>query len=189
MTPTDIKPLDTSKGLYTVKNSSKNNVTYNVDITLGVCECPTGIQGRPCKHQAATIKKYQLHALNMVPLTSTLGRQFYAVLALGQRNTQPISFYASLHQKVTEDEAAENGVLFEEKEFSSETKQIESACSESSPSFDSPTSMDTNIGHGATDDNDIDNLGISFQKICNDTISKLESRDENFIQGVKKFCQ
>ena len=43
----------------------------------------------------------------MVPLTSTTGRQYHAVLALAERNTQPISFYASLHQKVTEDEAGQ----------------------------------------------------------------------------------
>ena len=53
----------------------------------------------------------------MVPLTSTTGRQYYAVLALGERNTQPISFYASLHQKVTEDEAGKNGIVCDEKGF------------------------------------------------------------------------
>ena len=82
-------------------------MSYIVDRSLGVCECSTGIQGKLCKHQAATINKKQLHARNMVPLTSTTGRQYHAVLALGERNTQPISFYASLHQKVTEDEAGQ----------------------------------------------------------------------------------
>ena len=46
----------------------------------------------------------------MVPLTSTTGRQYYAVLALGERNTQPISFYASLLKKATVDEAGRNGL-------------------------------------------------------------------------------
>ena len=100
-------------------------MSYIVYISLGVRECPTGIQGKLCKHQAATIKKYQLHARNMVPLTSTTGRQYYAVLALGECNTQPISFYVSLHQKVTEDEAGKNGIVCDEKGFCSDRYQIE----------------------------------------------------------------
>jgi len=94
--------------MYVVKSSSKADLQYNVDISLGVCECPAGSQGKPCKHQAATIQKYQLHAVNMVPMASMFGRQHFAVLALGKRNTQPFAFYASLHQQDVEKEAMEN---------------------------------------------------------------------------------
>ena len=177
--PTHIFPVDPSKGLYTVKSTSKQNVFYNVDIGLGVCECSTGIQGKPCKHQFATIKKYQLHAPNMVPLTSTPGRHYFAVLALGERNTQPMSFYASLHQKATEHEAEKNEIVSEEKGFYSDLQQTEHACLVSSPSLDS--SGDTSPTIDQVHCNDIDNLENRVHEVCNDIISKLQSRGENFV--------
>ena len=56
-----------------------------------------------------------------IPVTCTkygsfdvhLGTAVLCSFGTGTGNKQPISFYASLHQNVTEDEAAENGVLFE----------------------------------------------------------------------------
>ena len=183
--PAFITPVDPKKGLYAVQSTSKKKMSYTVDISLGVCECPTGIQGKLCKHQAATIKKYQLHARKMVPLTSTTGRQYYAVLALGECNTQPISFYASLYQKVTEDEAGKNGIVCDEKGFCSETYQIDHDGSENSPSTDSTITPDDDL----IDCTDIDSLENSMKDVFNDIILKLKSKDENFIQGVRKFVQ
>ena len=49
-------------------------------------------------------------------------KNWETVLALGERNTLSISFYVSLHQKVTEDEAGKNGIVCDEKGFCSDIK-------------------------------------------------------------------
>ena len=107
------------------------------------------------------------------------------MLALGERNTQPISFYASLHQKVTEDEAGKNGIVCDEKGFYWDRYQIEHDGSGNSPSTDSTMTPEKDL----IDCTDIDSLEISIKDVFNDIISKLKSKDENFIQGVSEFVQ
>lgn len=123
----------------------------------------------------------------MVPLTSTTGRQYYAVLALGERNIQPISFYAGLHQNATEDEAGKNGIVCDGKGFCSETEQIEHDSSENSPSTDSTAVKTPDIDLIAC--TDLDSLENSIKDVFNHIILKLKSKDENFIQGVSRFVQ
>jgi len=38
------------ESIYEVKNNQKNTV-YHVDLDLGICSCPEGCTGKPCKHQ------------------------------------------------------------------------------------------------------------------------------------------
>lgn len=38
------------ESIYEVKNNYKNTV-YNIDLDLGICSCPEGSTGKPCKHQ------------------------------------------------------------------------------------------------------------------------------------------
>lgn len=37
--------------IYEVKNNHKNTLYYNIDLDLGICSCPDGSTGKPCKHQ------------------------------------------------------------------------------------------------------------------------------------------
>ena len=62
------------------------------------------------------------------------------MLALGERNTQPISFYASLLKKATVDEAGRNGLPVMKTGFA-EKQQIKHDGSEDSPSTDSTAVM------------------------------------------------
>ena len=112
-------------------------------------------------------------------------KNWETVLALGERNTQPISFYVSLHQKVTEDEAGKNGIVCDEKGFGSDRYQIEHDGSGNSPSTDSTMTPENDL----IDCTDIDSLENSIKDVFNDIILKLKSKDENFIQGVSKFVQ
>ena len=39
---------------------------YHVDVELGMCSCPVGIYGNPCKHQAFAIQELGLPSVNLI---------------------------------------------------------------------------------------------------------------------------
>lgn len=90
----------------------------------------------------------------------------YAVLTLGECNIQPISFYASFHQKATEDEAGKNGIVCDGKGVCSETEQIEHDSLENSPSNDSTAVKTPDIDFIAC--TDLDSLDNSIKDVFND---------------------
>ncbi|KAL5236478.1 hypothetical protein ACI65C_003888 [Semiaphis heraclei] len=51
----EYEALDLGKSLFVVKNKMKNT-TYNVDTDTGLCSCPQGDTGKPCKHQIFVAK-------------------------------------------------------------------------------------------------------------------------------------
>ena len=90
-----------SEGVYIVKSQSHDGVEYEVDTSRWHCTCtiawtgkPTG---KPCKHQAAVAKKYNLSSINYIQYFSSEGRYAYAVLAVGVENADDKSFYGSLN--------------------------------------------------------------------------------------------
>ena len=96
---TAIAEVDGTMGLYSVPSTS-NAQFYTVDINLGVCSCPKGMNGQPCHHQAAVVMKYKLYSINYVPYYSASARRQFATIARGDR-VQNEEFYASLHEKAT----------------------------------------------------------------------------------------
>ena len=82
--------------VYTVVSQSDKNRTWIVDLQLGECTCPIGMQSQPCKHQLAAAIKYRKSSVNTIPKYSPQGRQLFAAVAIGQ-HCQPISFYSSVH--------------------------------------------------------------------------------------------
>lgn len=40
---------------------------YHVDVELGMCSCPVGMCGSPCKHQAFALRELGLPSVNFVP--------------------------------------------------------------------------------------------------------------------------
>lgn len=53
-----------------------------VEVELGMCSCPVGVSGAPCKHQAFAIQELKLPSVNFVPQYSVEGRHLFAILAL-----------------------------------------------------------------------------------------------------------
>ena len=85
------------KNVYHVKSKTDQSITYTVDMTVGVCTCPQGIDGSPCSHQAAVSIHYGTASINCIPTIAPNVRQIYAQIALGEKATSSISFYANLH--------------------------------------------------------------------------------------------
>lgn len=84
-----------SENLYSVRSATKADVTYVVDVAVGICSCDFGLTGRFCKHQAA-IYKHHFVILPNFPAISDEDRYLVARLALGERAESP-AFYQSLN--------------------------------------------------------------------------------------------
>lgn len=78
----DIKNL--GNGLFIIPSSSKDDIQYTVNISIGVCNCSVGVVGAFCKHQAWLHKNYNLAFPNAPPVTSE-ERHLLGKLALGEK--------------------------------------------------------------------------------------------------------
>ncbi|CAG8778889.1 2879_t:CDS:2, partial [Dentiscutata erythropus] len=84
---------------FLVPSTKENNDTnYIVNSELGICSCPVGMSGAPCKHQGAVAVKFHVSIFNFIPLLTPDDRAIYAYIALGYI-TQDKLFYASLYAR------------------------------------------------------------------------------------------
>lgn len=80
-------------GLFLIPSSSKDNVQYTVNISIGVCNCSVGVVEAFCKHQAWLHKNLNLPFPNAPPVTSE-ERHLLGKLALGEKCPSTDWFYA-----------------------------------------------------------------------------------------------
>ncbi|CAG8667318.1 39344_t:CDS:2 [Gigaspora margarita] len=86
---------------YLVPSTKENNGTnYIVNSEIGICSCPIGMSGAPCKHQRAVAAKFHVLVFNFILSLIPDNRAIYAYIAFGYI-TQNKSFYASLHAQPT----------------------------------------------------------------------------------------
>nr|XP_047142843.1 uncharacterized protein LOC124817091 [Hydra vulgaris] len=83
--------------LYTVPSFNLSGVHYNVDMSIGICDCSVGCDGSPCKHQYIVWKKH-LYSTNFLPYLSCKERQLCSYNAIGA--ILPDSLYEGLHDYV-----------------------------------------------------------------------------------------
>ena len=50
-------------------NQTHPGITYEVDVSIGLCICPAGISGRCCKHQIAVFTLFEQSIPNCPPVT------------------------------------------------------------------------------------------------------------------------
>lgn len=67
---------------YEVHNDSKDT-TYQLDVSLGVCECRTGKTGAPCKHQLLVLRNFSVPIYDCVPPSSPADKDILFLLATG----------------------------------------------------------------------------------------------------------
>ena len=83
-----------NKHVFTVRSKTERGVVYTVDMTVGVCTCPQGLDGSPCSHQAAVSIYHDKASINSIPTLAPQIRQIYAQIALGDKANKTLSFYA-----------------------------------------------------------------------------------------------
>ncbi|PKK58339.1 hypothetical protein RhiirC2_796476 [Rhizophagus irregularis] len=81
---------------FLVPSTKNNELIYVVNSEIGVCTCPIGMSGTPCKHQGAVSMKFHISIFNFIPSLTPDDRMIYAYIALGYV-AEDKSFYASLH--------------------------------------------------------------------------------------------
>ena len=57
---------------------------YIVNNAIGVCSCPVGMTGAPCKHQGAVAIKFHIATLNFIPSLNPNDRMIFTYIALGK---------------------------------------------------------------------------------------------------------
>ena len=83
---------------YKMKSFTQEETVYLVDMTLGVCQCRTGMNGAVCKHQYVLWANKVAHGSNFLPVFSAEQRMEFAKIAIGE--TMPLEYYEGLHDRV-----------------------------------------------------------------------------------------
>ena len=77
----DVIPI--SEKIYIVSTYSNPEVSYTVDMNVGVCECHVGQTGSACKHQYILWASSLESSGNFLPYLDELERKEYAEIAIG----------------------------------------------------------------------------------------------------------
>jgi len=92
-------PIHLTGYYYLIKYEREDGRAYHVGADLGMCTCPVGINGQPCKHQYFVASHFSLDLPNLAPIHSKSGRQLLALIAVGKERIQSLEFYSSLHEQ------------------------------------------------------------------------------------------
>ena len=162
--------------LFTVPSFTDSSYSYLVDMRLGVCECPAGSNGAPCKHQFILWSRKLSSTGLFLPVFSAEERQMYAKIAVGE--SAPLQLYEGLRDRLI---PSDNN---------------EATTSTRNPVPDVPD-MTNNDLIGASNDSDIDieshrEMDEATQSLDNafDFLkSKLLTNDPSITSGIIKFSK
>ena len=161
---------------FLVVSLTSEDVKYMVDMTSGMCECPSGMNGSACKHL------YVIWANNMasqtphfLPVFSKEERKKISELAVG--SSLPISYYEGLHERVLNSPPDDVFVATEQQE---------------TPEFDeyeisrlpTPLTRRNKTIDLITREECIENLKLTFEFLCDSA----KTEDQHFCRGILKFC-
>jgi len=165
-----------------------NNPTkcYHVDVELGMCSCPVGICGSPCKHQAFVIQELGFPSVNFVPQYSTEGRRLFAIIALGECNTPDMSFFASIHenQKQQLEVCSNQGEC-----LAGDDVCAEDHLTDDNVEHDDDVVPTSDQGSVDTNNDDTNDIGCELHAVFEDMNERLKENDPNYISGVGKFLK
>ena len=170
-----------NKNVFTVKSKTERGVLYTVDMTVGVCTCPQGIDGSPCSHQAAVAIHYDKASINCIPTLAPAIRLIYAQIALGEKAEKNPAFYASLHDKTT---TTSMEVDMFDPDFSLPSMDLIRSGAKSDHDGDDDTSLESNDLQLQAR---VQEACSAIDKIADDLKEKLKEQNEQLLSGVEKF--
>lgn len=159
--------------MFTVRSKTERGVLYTLDMIVGVCTCPQGIDGSPCSHQAAVSVHYDKASINCIPTLTPAIRQIYA---LGEKVDKNPAFYAGLHDK-TPTTSMEVDVFY--RDFS--TPSMDLIQSGAKLESDAEETLDSNSMQLQTQ---VQGACTAIDKIADDL---KEEQNKQFLFVVKKF--
>ena len=161
---------------YQVSSLSKTGTKYVVDMNSGFCECQTGVNGSPCKHQYILWCKKVAPCLNFLPIFSQEQRQRYAEIAIG--SSMPLHYYEGLHDRILEANKIPAIV--------SPSKCPETEAHDIIPNERRQVMRDRS---NLPDLISIEDAEKSISDAMTSLKAKLKCNDQNFLRGVVKFSQ
>ena len=186
--------------VFMVDSQTTRGVVYTVDMQLSVCTCPLGSDGSPCSHQAAITKHFHYASYNSIPSMFPEKRRELAMIALGDKAVQDLSYYSSLHQKADEFFKCQSTIDRVEEttvDFSSNSWKIvkEGALDDTldvSQHLVTPSNSDTCSTVGMLDTQQCGSTSLlqDIEFVFNDLKERVKSDSDNHLStGVKKFCE
>ena len=171
------------QGVFTVQSLSQPEITYLVDMNVGICECIIGKTGAPCKHQYVLWVLQKSSNRNFLPFFDKAQRQLFAEIAIGM--SLPLENYEGLHDKQTRnllsDVCVDDAVVLETLPTKNQNGVAEK------------TGEAGNIMQENHDDHDelvkeaeieaIESLNEAFANIRN----KIEGGENSLLTGINKF--
>ena len=165
--------------VYTVNSSTQRGVFYTVDMTVGVCTCPQGVDGSPCTHQAAVVLHYGTPSINCIPSLSPHVRRIYARIALGEKAEEKTSFYAGLHDSNLNTDDTTNMFY---PDFTTTAWDLMRAGSHDNAAAPSPNPPDRKELAEK-----IHKMSADINEIAEDLKSKINEGNDQLLAGIEKF--
>lgn len=92
----DVKNIKlTGPHVYDVPSEKLPGTVYTVNMFLGMCTCPQGNTGAPCKHQSAVMSHFRERSSNFLPVRDPVVRQLMYAIATGNA-VAPDDWFQSL---------------------------------------------------------------------------------------------
>jgi hypothetical protein len=89
------KTIKVGDKIFLVPSITTEGIQYLVDMNTGICQCKSGMNGLPCKHQYILWAHKLADTVNFLPVFSKEQRQLYAQIAIGM--SLPLQYYEGLH--------------------------------------------------------------------------------------------
>ncbi|KAE8749126.1 hypothetical protein FOCC_FOCC004034 [Frankliniella occidentalis] len=180
-----------SDQLYEVANS-KTKKTYTVDMEIGMCSCPVGKSGAPCKHQFKVAKDFNLSSAQFFSTCGPEDRLLYHKIMVGSVNITN-EWYKSLHDGpqapcVSSDVPVNSeivdvaGDLFDNDEDSDD---LANKSSNHHSAIASSCELDKQQKEGE----EVKEWQQRLKSMFDDLSAKLEARSDTFLSGVKKLVK
>jgi len=101
--------------IFKVPSKTKANVTYDVDISTGMCSCENGSCGKLCQHQESVIVHRLLCACQVFQGSADEKYRF-ACIAIVQKNAPNYSFFEKIAFKTSANSATQQSYKLQEHE-------------------------------------------------------------------------
>lgn len=85
--------------IFSVKSQSLQDVTYTVDMNIGMCNCRSGQTGALSKHQVAC-SEHHLACLPQVNQLTPENKRWLAGIAVGESKLPPLEFFMDLRESM-----------------------------------------------------------------------------------------
>lgn len=166
--------LQLGPSIYTCPSFSDANISYTVDMDIGICNCEIGSDGSVCKHQYILWAHKLAKSESFIPFLSAEERKGYAYIAIGK--SLPDSYYDGVHSLDSSDQLQPHEQTFEEQDsFTKKDQERQQYTGQSRMEIERTTAEECKV---------------KLEKTTEYLMEKINSRknDQAFLNGLLKFC-